>query len=93
LKSVEQATQYQRDLAHLFPDFEEARARFRQGRFVFASSPGVSGGGVRQEHFYGEAFIPRAYVEANYRSFQLIAEFNDPSRYDQTCFVLQRRTG
>jgi SAM-dependent methyltransferase len=93
LKSVDQGTQYQRDLGHLFPDLEAARTRYRQGRFVFASSPGVSGGGVRQQHFYGEAFIPRAYVEAAYRSFQLVAEFNNPSRYDQTCFVLQRRTG
>jgi hypothetical protein len=78
-------------LAYLFPDLEAARARFRQGRFVFASSPGVSGGGVRQHHFYGEAFIPRAYVEVAYHSFQLVAEFNGPNRYDQTCFILQRR--
>ena len=82
---------YLRALGGLFTDVEQARRRYRAGEFVFATSPGVSGGGVRNESFYGEAFVPRAYVERSLaRHFRLIRYSFDPAKYDQAGFVLRR---
>jgi hypothetical protein len=86
------ATQYETALGRLFPDFDAARAAYARGEFVFATSSGVSGGGPRDESFYGEAFIPPAYVAARYSGdFELVDCRFDPSRYDQRLFVLRRR--
>jgi glycosyltransferase involved in cell wall biosynthesis/SAM-dependent methyltransferase len=83
---------YVRALGELFPDIEAVRAQYRRGELVHATSPGVSGGGPRTESFYGETFIPRAYVERRLcAEFELIVSAYDPARYDQACFVLRRR--
>jgi glycosyltransferase involved in cell wall biosynthesis/GT2 family glycosyltransferase/SAM-dependent methyltransferase len=83
---------YVRALGELFPDIEAVKATYRRGELVHATSPGVSGGGPRTESFYGETFIPRAYVERRLcAEFELIVSAYDPARYDQACFVLRRR--
>jgi glycosyltransferase involved in cell wall biosynthesis len=83
---------YVRALGELFPDIEAVKAKYRRGELVHATSPGVSGGGPRTEGFYGETFIPRAYVERRLcAEFELIVSAYDPARYDQACFVLRRR--
>jgi SAM-dependent methyltransferase len=88
------ADSYSAALGALFPDVETARARYRRGELVHATSPGVSGGGPRNTSFYGETFIPQAYVERQYgRWFALCAMSFDPGRYDQACFVLKRNAG
>jgi SAM-dependent methyltransferase len=90
--SRQATTGYPRALGELFPDFGAARARYARGEFLFATSTALSGGGPRNESFYGEAFIPQAYVEARWtKDFELVEARFDPVRYDQRAFVLRRR--
>ncbi len=83
---------YLKALGQLFPDIESARRRYRDGQLVFATSLGVSGGGVRNESFYGETFIPRPFVEMHFGDLFVIAAYDPrPANYDQALFVLRRR--
>lgn len=83
---------YTRALGALFPNIEEARSRYAQGEIVHATSSGVSGGGVRNETYYGETFIPPAYVKRKFTEWFDVARHSfDGSRYDQACFVLRKR--
>jgi SAM-dependent methyltransferase len=82
---------YTRALGELFPDIAAARRAYRKGSFLHATSQGVSGGGPRTEAFYGETFIPKAYVTNACRGrFDLALASFDAARYDQACFVLRR---
>jgi SAM-dependent methyltransferase len=82
---------YTRALGELFPDIKAARRKYRDGMFLHATSAGVSGGGPRTQEFYGETFIPKAYVErACGDRFTIALESFDAARYDQACFVLRR---
>jgi len=83
---------YLRALGSLFPDVAVARRRYRSGEFVHATSAGVSGGGPRTEAFYGESFIPEAYVRTRFpRELELISHGFDGTRYDQAFFALRKR--
>lgn len=83
---------YTRALGSLFPDIEDARSRYAKGEIVHATSIGVSGGGVRNETYYGETFIPPAYVQRQFTEWFDIAHHSfDGSRYDQACFVMRKR--
>ncbi len=83
---------YTRALGSLFPDINDARKRYARGEIVHATSQGVSGGGVRNESFYGETFIPPDYVKVRFAEwFDLAYHSFDGSRYDQACFVMRRR--
>jgi SAM-dependent methyltransferase len=85
-------TGYPAALGRLFSDHAAPRAAYAAGEFVYATSEGVSGGGPRDESFYGEAFIPPAYVKARWaRDFEVVGNRFDPSRYDQRSYVLRRR--
>jgi SAM-dependent methyltransferase len=86
------ATGYAAALGKLFADLPAQRSAWARGEFVFGTSTGVSGGGPRDESFYGEAFIPPAYVRARYsKDFELVADRFDPARHDQRSYVLRRR--
>lgn len=86
------ASDYWRALGNLFPDFDDARKRYKSGDLVHASSHGVSGGGPRDATFYGETWIPEAYVRTQFGSeFEFVAGYFDPGKYDQACFALRRR--
>lgn len=83
---------YLRALGQLFPDVEAARARYRRGELVHASSEGVGGGGPRDSSFYGETWIPEAYVRRGMgTALEFVAGRFDASRYDQACFALRKR--
>lgn len=85
------ATGYTAALGQLFPDIDDARRRYRAGELVHATSQGVAGGGPRNSSFYGETWIPEAYVRSGMGSgLRMISASFDASRYDQACFVLQR---
>ena len=79
-------------LGQLFPDVGEARRRYRRGELVHASSDGVGGGGPRDSSFYGETWIPEAYVRRGMgTALEFVAGSFDGSRYDQACFALRKR--
>lgn len=83
---------YVQAIGRLFPDLGEVRARHARGEFVHASSPGVGGGGPRDESFYGETWIPVDYARRAFaEDFEMVAAYFDGTRYDQTCFVFRRR--
>lgn len=85
------ASGYIRALGELFPDIAAARARYRAGQIVHASSEGVGGGGPRDSSFYGETWIPREYAATAYApAFRLAAMRFDEARYNQACLVFVR---
>lgn len=57
---------YHWGLAHMFDDFDAARARYDRGEFVHSNAAGVTGGGVLSADFYGETFISRDYAERGF---------------------------
>lgn len=88
----DQVSGYIQAIGRLFPDLDDVRARHARGEFIHASSPGVSGGGPRDETFYGETWIPLEYARTGFGDdFRLVAAYFDGSRYDQACYVFQRR--
>ena len=89
--SQETDNQYLRALGKLFPDIEEAKARYRGGDLVHASSQGVGGGGPRDSSFYGETWIPEAYVRKGFGTgLEFVSSYFDSTKYDQACFALRR---
>lgn len=79
-------------LGRLFPDLDDARARYRDGQLVHASSPGVGGGGPRDSSFYGETWIPEQYVRGGFGTpLRFVSGYFDGTKYDQACFILERR--
>ncbi|KQZ56368.1 MULTISPECIES: class I SAM-dependent methyltransferase [unclassified Lysobacter] len=86
------AAPYAAALGSLFPDLDAARAAYREGRIVHASSAGVGGGGPRDESFYGETWIPEAYARTQFGDqFEFVAGYFDGAKYDQACFALKRK--
>ncbi|GAB1582788.1 methyltransferase domain-containing protein [Phyllobacterium phragmitis] len=68
----------------------EAEARYDRGEFVFYP---LHGGGDLAESHYGEAIIPRAYVEKEWSRHLTVRGFyeNYSPSYLQPCFVLKKR--
>ena len=82
---------YLRALGKLFPDLDAARAKYRAGEVVHASSSGVGGGGPRDSSFYGETWIPEKFARHGFGpGFEFVAGYFDGTRYDQACFALRR---
>jgi hypothetical protein len=82
---------YQDTLAAMFPadQIDETRAAYLRGEFIFR---GIGGGGVRDGSFYGEAFMPRGWVEREFGdTFEIVNAEIDGSRYDQFCFALRKK--
>jgi len=85
------ASPYIQALGALFPDIAAARAAYARGELVHGSSLGVSGGGPRDSSFYGETWIPEAYVRKGFgTSLEFVSGYFDGSKYDQACFVLRK---
>ncbi|WP_447938603.1 class I SAM-dependent methyltransferase [Pseudoxanthomonas mexicana] len=78
-------------LGNLFPDLDAARAAYKRGEIVHASSSGVGGGGPRDSSFYGETWIPEHYARNSFGAgFEFVAGYFDGAKYDQACFVLRK---
>lgn len=83
---------YAAALAAMIPDIDNARERYRAGEFLFATGRGLSGGGEMNESFYGEAFVPEAYVTGHLSGLFELLQFKPVgSGYDQALFVLRKR--
>lgn len=83
---------YVQGLGKLFPDLDDVRRRYRAGEIIHASSHDVSGGGPRDASFYGETWIPEQFAHRAYAEhFNLATTCFDGSKYDQACFVFQRK--
>ncbi|WP_166636846.1 class I SAM-dependent methyltransferase [Cognatilysobacter terrigena] len=83
---------YTAALGQLFDDIEAPRAALRAGQFIHATSAGVSGGGVRDESFYGETWVPAQWLVREFgEKFDVVATCFNPERYDQVAYVLRKR--
>jgi SAM-dependent methyltransferase len=74
--SLTDASPYSHALSHLFPDFSEAKARYDRGEFVHSNIAGVTGGGVLDESFYGETFIPERFARKTLGNILHLREFH-----------------
>ena len=85
-KDVE--TDWHKTLQNAFPEPEKTLAEFDAGNFVYA----VTGGGdYRPGDFYGEAVIPRGYVENVWTKYFNFRDFvDDPKRFWQALIVMQK---
>lgn len=81
---------HQKQYATMLTDFDNAIARYDSGAFVYVPT---GGGGVLTADFYGEAIVPKAYVERNWQQhFELvdwIDKFSDIG--SQPIMVLKRK--
>jgi len=85
-------TGYQLALATAVGGDAELRQKYRSGEFVFVSSRGVNGGGSMNESFYGETFIPYAYIRNHLaNNFEILDYKPIGQTYDQALFVLRKR--
>ena len=79
-------------LSKMFPDFNEARARYDRGEFVHSNAVGVTGGGAMNSQFYGETFIPEPYAKAAYSDMFTLERFLfDPSRQTHPIMFFRKK--
>ena len=73
-------------LVDLFPDPDQALDDYDGGRFVYVPYPNSGYG-----EWWGEACIPRAYVETEWtsRELELLDFIDDPTRFKQNLVVLR----
>jgi len=91
-ESATDLTGYTAALATMIPNVSEARKRYRAGEFLFATGQGLNGGGAMNESFYGEAFVPEAYVRGQLSDrFELLRFLHVGNAYDQALFVLKKK--
>ena len=75
-------------LAKSFIPIENAKQEYDDGKFLYSST---GGGGPRDKSFYGEALIPKKYIEQKYAPFLTLRDFfDDPSKLPQALFVMQK---
>jgi len=84
---------YQLALAMSLGRDASLKSKYLSGEFVFVSDHRISGGGSMNESFYGETFIPRAYVQEHLVNEFEILDYKQTGRaYDQALFVLKKRS-
>lgn len=91
-RNAEGVDSYTRALGQLFADTATAKEALDRGELVHATSRGVSGGGVRDETYYGETWIPAVWLRHEFgHLFDLVATCFDGQRYDQVAYLLHKR--
>jgi glycosyltransferase involved in cell wall biosynthesis/SAM-dependent methyltransferase len=75
-------------LAASFPDMKAAVSDYDSGKFLYSPT---GGGDLRSPSFYGEAVIPRGYVEREWTKFLLFRDFIDERAFlPQAVIVMQK---
>ena len=86
-KAPEERSSWERSLCAGFPDAAAVLAAYDRGDFVYAAT---GGGDHRPSSFYGEAMIPRAYMERRWPpGLRLLDFINDRDRFWQAVAVLE----
>lgn len=83
LRDSKNGGNYSHALSLMFPDFDEAIAKYDAGEFVHSNAHGITGGGVLSGAFYGETFIPKAYAERGFGPSVRFVGWLDPDRGDR----------
>ena len=90
LRSQDEIPDFARGAAQVFVDADACYARYDAGDFCF--DPAGAGGGMRNE-FYGEALIPRDYVEEHWgKIFSEVGYIShlDHQSFDQNVLVARK---
>jgi hypothetical protein len=70
------------------PRAAELRAMYDRGEFVYLPT---GGGDFRGPAVYGDAIVPRTYLEANWAPYFAVRDYiDDPNRFWQAAVVVQR---
>lgn len=82
---------HQRQYATMLDNFDAAISKYDSGGFVYVPT---GGGGVLRPDFYGEAIIPRAYVEKHWvEYFELVDWVDKFSEIGSQPIIVLRRSG
>lgn len=85
------SSDYEKGLLSMFDSFDEARRRFDGGEFLHSAVQGVAGSGAREGGYYGETFIPEAYVRRIFSRWFVVKSFRFPvPGIDQAVIELQK---
>ncbi|MGM0876131.1 MAG: class I SAM-dependent methyltransferase [Bacillota bacterium] len=76
----------QKVLIESFKDINSAVSNYHKGIFLYSAT---GGGNVRDKSFYGDAVIPKEYIERVYGKYLKFIDFNGDT--PQALFVLQKR--
>ena len=80
---------WHRHLARSFTDRAACEAAYDAGEYLYSAT---GGGDVRSADFYGEALIPRGFVERHWcETFDLVEFIDDRGFLPQALIVLQKR--
>lgn len=80
---------WHRHLARSFTDRAACEAAYDAGEYLYSAT---GGGDVRSADFYGEALIPRGFVERHWcEAFELVEFIDDRGFLPQALIVLQKR--
>ena len=79
--------EHQKIIMKCFSPIEESFERYKKGEFLYEPT---GGGGPRDSSFYGEAAIPREYVESEFGKFLKFKSFADDTSLSQSVFVMQK---
>jgi SAM-dependent methyltransferase len=80
---------WQQSLARCFTDHDDALQRYDRGEFLFEPT---GGGDHRPSTFYGEAVVPRGFVERSWPSSLRLVEFHDDPKLLAQALIIARRT-
>ena len=92
LRGKEHEFPYHQTMSKIFIPASKYKEDYDNGEFVYAAT---GGGGVRDKSYYGEALIPRSYIESQFTRHLRLCEFVNsrlpPWALPQALFVMQKR--
>lgn len=81
---------WHQNLARSFLDLAACEATYDRGEFLFAPT---GGGDARPSTFYGEALIPKGFVESHWSEFLEPVEFIDDRKCLPQALIVMRKRG
>jgi SAM-dependent methyltransferase len=92
LRAKKHGSPHQQTMSRIFSPASKYKEDYDEGKFVYAAT---GGGGVRDESYYGEALIPKQYIEQQFANYLSPREFvsagRPPFALPQALFVMQKR--
>lgn len=83
---------YHQTMSKIFIPTSKYKEDYDNGKFIYAPT---GGGSYRDKSYYGEALIPRPYIEAQFTKYLSLCEFVNsglpPWALPQALFVMQKR--
>jgi len=88
LKDQELGFSWHKTIVNAFDPIEVTKKKYDGGQFIYVPT---GGGGIRSGNFYGEALIPKEFVEKEFGKFLKFRYFiSDINKLPQALFVMQK---